>query len=109
MLTCFLVKNLELNESGSVCVYRHMLTHTDVKPHECSKCGATFKHHKSLEIHAITHQKVKPYRCKECHRGFSQKVKLDAKSVLVKLYAYTIVQCNRDLSYGGSRFIIGIF
>uniref|UniRef100_A0A1B0GL11 Putative c2h2-type zn-finger protein n=1 Tax=Lutzomyia longipalpis TaxID=7200 RepID=A0A1B0GL11_LUTLO len=51
---------------------RHMLTHADQKPFQCSICGNGFTQKGSLKQHMHLHTGERPYKCTFCNDSFTQ-------------------------------------
>ena len=49
---------------------RHMLTHTDERPFQCTICDKRFKCHTTLRSHEAVHASTTPYLCDRCGKGF---------------------------------------
>ena len=49
-----------------------MLTHTNVKAHECDICKKTFSVKGNLVQHFRIHLGEQPYGCSECEKWFTQ-------------------------------------
>ncbi|KAK7923183.1 hypothetical protein PG985_007254 [Apiospora marii] len=54
---------------------RHITTHTNYKPYQCSECGEGFSARQALEQHERCHSGAKPYVCDVpgCDKAFKQK------------------------------------
>ncbi|CAB3227817.1 unnamed protein product [Arctia plantaginis] len=51
---------------------RHVVLHSDVKPHMCTKCSKSYARKDQLVHHMHTHKDSKPYECSYCKKGFTQ-------------------------------------
>ena len=51
---------------------RHIMTHTNERPHQCEDCGMAFTQAGSLKEHIRTHTGEKPYQCSECPNAYAQ-------------------------------------
>ncbi|PVD28867.1 hypothetical protein C0Q70_11462 [Pomacea canaliculata] len=51
---------------------KHMVTHSDERPHQCSVCHVAFKTPRALKQHMVTHSDLKPYQCTVCHVAFKR-------------------------------------
>ena len=54
----------------------HNLTHTGVKPYQCSKYNKAFTHNYNLTIHMRIHIGERPYTCSQCNMHFITNSKL---------------------------------
>ncbi len=53
-------------------LYTHLLIHTGVKEHSCSKCCKQFTQQSTLDSHMKSvHLKIKSYKCYVCTSAFS--------------------------------------
>lgn len=48
---------------------RHVLMHSEVKPHKCDKCPKTYARRDQLTSHMYTHKEQKPYVCEYCKKS----------------------------------------
>lgn len=48
---------------------RHVVLHSEVKPHRCTKCSKTYARKDQLVHHMHTHKDSKPYVCSYCKKG----------------------------------------
>lgn len=57
---------------------RHILHHSEVKPHKCVTCGQCFQMEENLKKHLRLHE-LRPYYCnnENCFRRFESKTRLD--------------------------------
>ncbi len=56
---------------------RHLLTHSGINRHSCSKCCKQFALKGTLDVHMRSvHLKIKPYKCTVCSLAFSQRTVL---------------------------------
>ena len=44
----------------------HVMTHTGVKPHQCSQCGYSSTRLEKMRLHEMTHSGIKPHKCSQC-------------------------------------------
>ncbi|KAJ8720063.1 hypothetical protein PYW07_012106 [Mythimna separata] len=51
---------------------RHVVMHSEVKPHKCEKCSKTYARRDQLISHMYSHKEHKPYVCEYCKKSFSQ-------------------------------------
>ncbi len=60
------------------CLNIHLLTHTNIKQHSCSKCNRKFTQKAGLYTHfRAVHLRIKPYSCSLCSsQKFSSKYEL---------------------------------
>ncbi|CRK98349.1 CLUMA_CG011709, isoform A [Clunio marinus] len=58
----------------------HFYTHTLERNLLCGKCGKTFAHKKSFEMHMLAHDDVRPFPC--THEGCSKKFRAKNKLVI---------------------------
>ncbi|EFO17022.2 zinc finger protein [Loa loa] len=67
-------KKLQCGVCGQIMtnMKRHMMTHTDEKPHSCPICKKNFPRSDKMKEHMRTHTGVKPYVCPVCRKSFSQ-------------------------------------
>ena len=50
---------------------RHLKSHSEERPFECSDCNSCFKTPAALLQHTNTHLSKKPHECKHCERTFA--------------------------------------
>lgn len=48
---------------------RHVVLHSDVKPHVCTKCSKSYARKDQLVHHMHSHKDSKPYECSYCKKG----------------------------------------
>jgi len=51
---------------------KHIRTHTQEKPYECTQCEKKFSHKSSLREHGNVHTGKKPFSCEQCGKSFGQ-------------------------------------
>jgi hypothetical protein len=63
-------------------LYRHMRTHSGLKPYRCSVCHKLFTQAYNLRVHGRMHTGEKPYSCRFCDKSFawSSTLKLHLRS-----------------------------
>ena len=47
---------------------KHMMTHTEEKPHKCTICNKSFNQAGNLRRHMLFHTGEKPHKCKRCNK-----------------------------------------
>ncbi|XP_006821043.1 uncharacterized protein LOC100367537 [Saccoglossus kowalevskii] len=55
---------------------KHMIAHSDYRPHECLTCGKTFKTERTLRNHESTHNTTRPFVCTICRVTFKAQYQL---------------------------------
>uniref|UniRef100_A0A8C2QXB1 Zinc finger protein 710 n=1 Tax=Capra hircus TaxID=9925 RepID=A0A8C2QXB1_CAPHI len=64
--------NVQIDDSYYYNLVTHILGHSGIKPHACSRCGKLFKQLSHLHTHMLTHQGTRPHKCQVCHKAFTQ-------------------------------------
>ncbi len=55
----------------------HLITHTGLKPHSCSKCSKEFTQKGALNVHMRrVHHRIKSHNCALCSSAFSSGIEL---------------------------------
>ncbi|XP_053951371.1 zinc finger protein 260-like [Anastrepha ludens] len=62
-----------LQLSSRITLRRHMVVHSDIKPHKCDYCGTAFKRAKGLKNHLILHSGLRLYPCEFCENTFTSR------------------------------------
>eukprot|EP00483_Globobulimina_turgida_P007544 UN07558 len=55
---------------------KHIRTHTDERPFQCTVCKKSFKQKSNLKTHVRIHTGQRPFECMECHKTFTQRSSL---------------------------------
>ncbi|XP_006821044.2 uncharacterized protein LOC102802436 [Saccoglossus kowalevskii] len=67
--TCGIVLNVK-------CMKKHMIAHSDHRPHTCLTCGKKFKTERNLRNHESTHNTTRPFVCTICRVTFKAQYQL---------------------------------
>ncbi|XP_053951361.1 zinc finger protein 616-like [Anastrepha ludens] len=62
-----------LKLSSRITLRRHMVVHSDKKPHKCDYCGSTFKRAMGLKSHLIRHSGLRLYPCEFCENTYANR------------------------------------
>ncbi|XP_037035736.1 zinc finger protein 658B-like [Bradysia coprophila] len=73
----------------------HLMTHTDIKLHECSTCGKTFRNSFSKMTHERLHTGEKPFQCDQCGKRFFSNSLLGAHKKSHDSTTYPCKICGR--------------
>lgn len=84
--------------------HKHLLYHSDDKPHICSTCNRAFKELSTLHNHERIHSGEKPFKCETCDKCFRQRVSyLVHKRIHTGAMPYKCTACDKSFRYKVSQ------
>lgn len=84
--------------------HKHLLYHSDNKPHICGSCGRAFKELSTLHNHERIHSGLKPFQCETCSKCFRQRVSyLVHRRIHTGIMPYKCTACNKSFRYKVSQ------
>ncbi|XP_036339694.1 zinc finger protein with KRAB and SCAN domains 3 [Rhagoletis pomonella] len=84
--------------------HKHLLYHSNEKPHVCSTCGRAFKELSTLHNHERIHSGEKPFKCEVCGKCFRQRVSfLVHTRIHTGIMPYKCDVCQKSFRYKVSQ------
>ena len=78
---------------------KHLISHSDIKPHKCDQCGKGFREFAHLTSHIRIHTGEKPFECDVCGKKFTEKSTLKKHSrIHTNIKPFQCDVCGKDFS-----------
>ena len=78
---------------------RHVLSHSQDRPHMCSECGDSFAQNSALQRHIMSHTGEKPFTCEICGESFKVNYHLKRHYMVhTGLRPYSCQECGEKFS-----------